>query len=267
MELCPGKRIAKALLLCFGITFVITGVAIAVMSRGMFADWFTSKKEAYNVSDVGLGELKAGDHVTLDVKVTLGAFMKHIVSTKKGNSVTSSSATVYYLMPVLKDDADGTSIEYLIAFAMGNKSANAKGMSKLEKAFSEWWNDTTGTVARPDEVVASIDGRVANLSKKELKYLDEYYAKYLKGLDREDTIQTVVIRELWTEADKSTVKVMGIGSIITVLLGAFMIFRGFRKGKKKAVQTVQQPVQPAQQWQQPQQPVQQWQQPPQPPQQ
>ena len=250
MELSPGKRIAKALLLCFGITFVITGVAIAVMSRGMFADWITSRKEAYNVSDVGLGDLKDGDHVTLDVKVTLGSFMKHIESTKKGNTVTSSSATVYYLMPVLKDDADGTSIEYLIAFALGNKSANAKGMSKLEKAFSEWWNDTTGKVARPDEVVASIDGRVANLSKKELEYLDEYYAKYLKGLDREDTIQTVVIRELWTEADKSTVKVMGIGSIITVLLGAFMIFRGFRKGKKKAVQPVQ-PVQPAQQWQQP----------------
>ncbi|MBO4628008.1 MAG: hypothetical protein J5645_08530 [Lachnospiraceae bacterium] len=236
MEPGTGKRIAKALLGCFGVTFLITGIAIAIMSRGLFADWITSKKEAIDASEVDYGELKPGSHVTLDVKVTIGAFMKHVESMRKGNSVVSSTATVYYLMPCLKDDEAGTKIEYFLAFSLGNKSDNAKRITKLDTAFSEWWNDTTGTVARPDEVKATIDGRVAKLSSKELEYLDEYFSKYLKSMDREDYIQPVVIRELWTDGTESTAVMFAIMCGVTTLLGIVMVFFALR-GRKKKVPT------------------------------
>ena len=236
MEPGTGKRIAKALLGCFGVTFLITGIAIAIMSRGLFADWITSKKEAIDASEVDYGELKPGSHVTLDVKVTIGAFMKHVESMRKGNSVVSSTATVYYLMPCLKDDEAGTKIEYFLAFSLGNKSDNAKRITKLDTAFSEWWNDTTGKVARPDEVKATIDGRVAKLSSKELKYLDEYFSKYLKSMDREDYIQPVVIRELWTDGTESTAVMFAIMCGVTTLLGIVMVFFALR-GRKKKVPT------------------------------
>ena len=224
METGTGRRIAKALLGCFGATFLIVGIAIAILSRGLFADWITSKKEAIDASEVAYGELKPGSHVTLDVKVTLGAFMKHVESMKKGNSVVSSSATVYYLMPCLEDDAGGTKIAYFL--------------NKLDEVFSEWWNDTTGNVARPDEVKATIDGRVAKMNSEELKYLDEYFSKYLKSMDREDYIQPVVIRELWTDGTEQDAKAFMIMCVVTTLLGIVMLFFALRRKRNNGKEAV-----------------------------
>ena len=238
METGTGRRIAKALLGCFGATFLIVGIAIAILSRGLFADWITSKKEAIDASEIAYGELKPGSHVTLDVKVTLGAFMKHVESMKKGNSVVSSSATVYYLMPCLEDDAGGTKIAYFLSFAVGNKSSNSKKLNKLDEVFSEWWNDTTGNVARPDEVKATIDGRVAKMNSEELKYLDEYFSKYLKSMDREDYIQPVVIRELWTDGTEQDAKAFMIMCVVTTLLGIVMLFFALRRKRNNGKEAV-----------------------------
>jgi len=237
METGTGRKIAKALLGCFGVTLLITGIAMAIMSRGLFADWITSKKKAVDATKVEYGELETGSHVKLDVKMTLGAFMKHIESMKKGNSVVSSSATVYYLMPYLEEDENGTKIEYFLAFAVGNKSANSKKLNKLDEVFSEWWNDTTGEVAQPDEVKATIDGRVAKMSSKELKYLDEYFSKYLKSMDREDYIQPVVIRELWTDGTEQDAIMLMIMCGATTLIGIVMLFFALRRKRKKGKET------------------------------
>ena len=86
----------------------------------------------------------------------------------------------------------------------------------------------------PTETVYSVEGRVTKLTDKELGYLEEYLKTYYGEENYSKYMTSYVVKPLWDgyKSGKSGAISTPIASIVVMLLGGFMIFRGLRVGKK-----------------------------------
>ena len=216
----------KMLLLGFGATLLITGLVILWFSRETIRDMITDMKEPYDALSVDMDELKPGDHVTVDVVLTEGYFMYKSKSMHKGNTYSYASTTRYYLVPVLDESGEYYKVDHLVAVS---KTGQFKAIDAAAKSYIAWWN---GEGDMPTEKVYSVDGRVAKLNDEEIGYLEKYFGDD----DYEDYMVPYVVKPLWEgfNSGKGGAIAMPITSIIVALIGAFMLFRGLRVGKKKA---------------------------------
>ena len=242
MTLEQKQMFKKMLLLGFGATLLITGLVILWFSRDTIRDMITERKKAYDALSVGKDELKPGDHVTVDVVLTEGYFMYKNSSTHKGNTVTYSSTTRYYLVSVVEEKDGNYLLDHLVAVS---KTGQFKEIDAAAKSYLAWCK---GEGEKPEKTVYSVDGRVVEMDDKELGYLKEYFGDE----DYKDYMVPYVVVPLWDgfKGGKGSAVAMPITSVIVALIGLLMIIGGLRTGKKKAaVQTAQAPVYPSQPYQ------------------
>lgn len=217
----------KMLLLGFGATLLITGICILFMAKDSLRDLFTEMKKPYDALEADLDDLKPGDHVTVDVVLCSDYVLKRTESLGKGNTVSYSSERRYYPAIVLGEKDGHYIVDHMVLVSTDGK---VKNMNKAVEAFESWWNGETDEM--PTKVVYSVDGRVAKLKDDELKLLKEYFGDD----DYRDYTVPYVVKPLWDEWGGK--RGSGLSMVITCLvvsaLGAFMLFRGLRVGKKKA---------------------------------
>ena len=241
------NRIVKGLAGAFALTMLITGAVILFLSRNNIRDLLASGKEAQPAEKVEFGELEPGDRVTMDVVTSVGYFMSIHES-----SYSKSKTTRYYLIPVF-DDAEAGTYSHLIIVA---KSGNFTKLDEATKQYENFLNGTTvitdddpfakyknkyGTPSTmPTEKLYTVDGRVAELTSKELGFLKEFFDK--AGLQYNRYVQPVVIKPLPDDKEKSTTKVMIGGSIFCLLAGIVLGIVALTYGRKKSPATVTPPV-------------------------
>ena len=234
-----GQKIKKGLLICFGLTFVIVGIIMVWLSRGIILDLITEMKDPYDALSVGKDELKAGDHVKVDVVLTEGYFMYTSEALRKGNTYSYASTTRYYLVPVLEQTDEYYQIDHFVAVS---KTGQFKNLDAAATKYLAWWN---GEGDMPTETVYSVEGRVTKLTDKELGYLEEYLKTYYGEENYSKYMTSYVVKPLWDgyKSGKSGAISTPIASIVVMLLGGFMIFRGLRVGKKAKADAQEQGVQ------------------------
>lgn len=222
----PGKRALKGVLIALGGSFLLSGIIVLFFSRNWLFDLITEQKKSYDALSVDLEDMKPGDHVTVDVVFTAGYAITKSEWLGKGNTVSYSSHTRYYLVPVL-DEKDDYRFEH---YVLVSKTDQFKKIDAAAKAFSAWWN---GEGPMPTETVYSVDGRVTKLNKKEKEALEEFF----EGKDYDEFIQPYVIRPLWDgmKSGRSGALAMVIAAVVIIVFNAIIVFIGFRIGKKKKV--------------------------------
>ncbi len=223
-----GQKIAKGILLGLGGSFLLTGLIMLWFSRDWILDLITEMKKPYDALTVEMDEMKPGDHVTVDVVFTWDYAIVKGETLSKGNKVTYSSNTRYYLVPVLDAEDDYLFKHYVLV----SKTEKFKKLDEAAKAFQAWWK---GEGPMPTETVYSVEGRVAKLNKKEREALDEYFS----GKDYDEFIKPYVIRPLWDgmNSGRTGALAMVIAAVIIVVFNAILVIIGFRIGKKKKVKT------------------------------
>ena len=219
------KKIIKGVMIGLGLSFMLSGIIVLWFSRSTILDLIAEQKEPYDALSVGLDDLKAGDHVTVDVVLTEGYAIKKNEWLSKGNTVSYSSETRYYLVYVL-DKKDGKySFNHWV---MVSKTGDFKKIDQAAKAYQAWC-DGTGSI--PTETVYSVEGRVVKLNKKEREALDEYFGEN----DYSDWVAPLVVKPLWSEwkSGKSGALAIVIAGIIMTVVNGTIFIIGLLLGRKE----------------------------------
>lgn len=220
-----AKKIVKGVMIGLGLSFMLSGIIVLWFSRGTILDFITEQKKPYDALSVGLNDLKAGDHVTVDVVLTEGCAIKKNEWLGKGNTVSYSSETRYYLVYVLDKEDDKYSFNHWV---MVSKTGNFKKLEEAAKAYQAWC-DGTGPI--PTETVYSVEGRVVKLNKEEREALDEYFSDY----DYSDWVAPLVVKPLWSEwkSGRSGALAMVIAGIVITVVNAIILIIGLCLGRKE----------------------------------
>ena len=137
----------------YGLVGIVLGVVIIFLS--LDAIYFL--KEPIIVNSENVKNLKAGDHVKLDVSISMGAAISETTTeTKNGKTVSSKESSRYYLMPYLD--------EYGYISYMITAKVRSDDFSLLEKAydvFANWWDNPTTEL--PSEKIITLEGIVKNI--------------------------------------------------------------------------------------------------------
>lgn len=220
----PGKKALKGIMIALGLSFMLTGMIVLWFSRDTILDLITEQKESYDALSVGLDDMKPGDHVTVDVALTAGYAIRKSESLGKGNTVSYSSETRYYLVFAFgKEDGE----EYLDHWILVGKTGEFKKIEAAVKAFQKWID---GEGERPTETVYSVEGRVVKLNKKEKAALEEYF----EGEDYSDHLKPYVVMPLWNgwKSGKSGAVAMVVAGVIITVVNAIIVIIGLRIGRK-----------------------------------
>jgi len=220
----PGKKALKGILIAMGLSFMITGIIVLWFGRDTILDLITEQKKSYDALSVGLDDMKPGDHVTVDVVLTEGYAIRKSESLGKGNTVSFSSETRYYLVYATGEE-DG--MEYLDHWVLVGKTGEFKKIEAAAKACQKWLD---GEGERPTETVYSVEGRVVKLNKKEKAALK----KYFDGEDYSEWLKPYVVMPLWSgwKSGKSGAVAMVVAGVIITVVNAIIVIIGLRIGKK-----------------------------------
>ena len=225
------RRLIKVLSGAFGLTIAATGLIFLWMGRAGIMDLMAEKKTAYSALEVGLEDLHAGDHVTVDASVAVDYVLQRTKTGTTNGYVTSQVTWRYYLIPVIKSDEQRIYMDHMV---LVSRKGNFNKIDEASKALMKWWDSEDISMETfPSETVLSIDGRVAKLTAKELKLLKEYFG----DTDYRKIVAPYVIKPLWDEGSKDIMIdsfYIGVGSVVAGLaLLFFAFFFGRKKGTKK----------------------------------
>ncbi len=239
------QRVVQGLLLSFGLTMVLVGGLLLWFSRSGIKDLLSSMKKAQAVETMNLGDLKPGDHVTVDVRTSIGYAMTVYEIRRSGNGRSGSQKdTRYYAVPVFKSgDASGP-YDYLVLVAQNNYFGKLDSVTKEYLNYWEYRNETDDfkrrkmemsyeTGSLPEGILLTVDGRVDKLNSEELEKLKKWFG----GDDYGDYMQPYVIRPI-LEKELSSAKMILIMSAGTLVIGIVLLLICLFRGRKQ--KTVQQ---------------------------
>lgn len=224
------RRVVKVLCGAFGVTMIVTGLVFLWFGRDGIMDAMAEKKTAYSALEVGLEDLHPGDHVTLETSVVADYVLQRTETGKRNGYTVSQVTWRYYLIPVIKSDEQGIYCDHMV---LVSRKGNFQKIDDASDAFFDWWNSEDGSMDTfPGETVLSVDGRVAKLTSKELKLLEEYYG----DMDYKDFVAPYVVKPLWENESKDTALMgvaMGVSSEMT---GVILLIIALLFGRKKGTQ-------------------------------
>ncbi|MCR5800831.1 MAG: hypothetical protein K6G57_00685 [Lachnospiraceae bacterium] len=118
--------------------------------------------------------LRKGDHVMMEVNVCYDYLITETTTTEKNGKVQSTKeSSRYYAVPVFAVDDQGAYINHLVVVKAPSKDFAA--FDKAIERFDEWWDDETGEVAYPEEILVTVDGVLKNMSDKERGFVKQYF--------------------------------------------------------------------------------------------
>lgn len=224
------RRLIKVLSGMFGLTIAATGLIFLWLGRDGIMDMMTEKKPAYSALEVDLGELHAGDHVTVDTSIAMNYVLQRTETGTSSGYISSQVTWRYYLIPVLKEDGHRISLDHMV---LVSARENFNKIDEASDAFLNWWNSVEGMDTFPSETVLSMDGRVARLTNKELKFVKDYFGDE----DYKNYVAPYVVKPLWDKWDRESQIdsfYIGVGSVaVGSILLIFAFFYGRKKGAKK----------------------------------
>lgn len=225
------RRVIKVLSGAFGLTIAVTGLIFLWMGRDGIMDMITEKKTAYSALEVDLDELHVGDHVTVDTSIAMDYVLQRTETGRRKGYISSQVTWRYYLIPVIKEDGQYIHMDHMV---LVSTRENFNKIDEAKDAFLSWWNSADIDMETlPSETVLSVDGRVAKLTNKELRYLKDYFGDE----DYREYVAPYVIKPLWDKWDKETQIdsfYIGVGSLVAgLVLLIFAFLYGRTKGTKK----------------------------------
>lgn len=225
------RRVIKVLSGAFGLTIAVTGLIFLWMGRDGIMDMITEKKTAYSALEVDLDELHVGDHVTVDTSIAMDYVLQRTETGRRKGYISSQVTWRYYLIPVIKEDGQYIHLDHMV---LVSTRENFNKIDEAKDAFLSWWNSADIDMETlPSETVLSVDGRVAKLTNKELRYLKDYFGDE----DYREYVAPYVIKPLWDKWDKETQIdsfYIGVGSLVAgLVLLIFAFLYGRTKGTKK----------------------------------
>lgn len=146
----------------YGLVGIILGIVLLCIS---ISDAVSFLKTPIKIDSAEkITNLKNGDHVTLDIKMTIGALVKEIsTTTKYGKEVDSKESSRYYAIPFLENGD---------IYAVNVKIGSAD-FAKMESGEEQFWNYIEGKIDEPSSVILSIEGIVKKMNDDEKKYTQE----------------------------------------------------------------------------------------------
>lgn len=221
------RRLIKVLSGMFGLTIAATGLIFLWMGRDGIMDMMTEKKPAYSALEVDLNELHVGDHVTVDTAVAMDYVLQRTeTGTSNKGYVTSQVTWRYYLIPVLREEGHRISLDHMV---LVSTSENFNKIDEASDAFLNWWDSVEGMDTFPSETVLSVDGRVAKLTNKELKFVKDYFGDE----DYKNYVAPYVVKPLWENADKEIALIGLEMGLVSLILGGVLLLVALLYGRKK----------------------------------
>ena len=169
--LMPGDHVTFDIKMAYDcvISQITTKTRSGVMtSRGETARYYLipflkPAKEITSTDD--LKGLKAGDHVTLDMKMAMGCI--HTEKSTKFNH-WNDDASRYYLVPFM--NSDETKLESYATVKFYDKKFEAA--EDACKIFDEYWQDKS--IPYPKETIVRVDGIITPMDEELTEKVDEY---------------------------------------------------------------------------------------------
>lgn len=231
------KSLVKVLSAAFGITLILFAFAAYIMTKGAFNDWDISDKPAYAAEP---GKMQEGDHVTVEIRYTVGSFYYDYSSNKSSIVLSSDEGdrVEYYLVPILEETGENIRFTKMIAVGSNEK---LNEIDEASSKFSVWWNDVTNSTPKPDEVVCVVDGKVEAMSESERAKLRDYFYDNFGEMSPDAVVGDLIVKPLWTSGTKENARTMIYVIIGSLVVGIALIV--FACIKRKKVSTSEQPPQ------------------------
>ncbi len=199
----------------YGLIAIVVAIVIFVMSAGDAINFLKTPIKLETSDQVRA--LKAGDHVTFDIKMTFDCLISETQTTTKNGKVQDSKESArYYVIPFI-EITESEVKEYDLTVKI-----NAEDFDKVESGYDAFEKLYTEGVM-PTEVIMSVDGLVKDMNDEEKKYVSSDYDAYM------DKIYV-------NNQKKSTALITAGLGILFLLVGGILIvffFLGRKKDKER----------------------------------
>lgn len=192
-----------------GLVIMIIAIVVLFMLGGDAISLLKAPIELDDIMDVDkVKNLKNGDHVILQVKLTFGADVG-VYSTKNG--VKQGESSRYYIIPFYGEtEADG----YCMIVDVPKND-----FSKMESAYAATEKFYNGEIEWPTQTFATFEGVMKKFSSDEKKYMQDYV---------DDGYADALVLK---RKSKPFTLIASGAAIVGVLIGLLLVILGIKQGK------------------------------------
>ncbi len=192
-----------------GLVIMIIAIVVLFMLGGDAISLLKAPIELDDIMDVDkVKNLKNGDHVILQVKLTFGADVG-VYTTKNG--VKQGESSRYYIIPFYGEtEADG----YCMIIDVPKND-----FSKMESAYAATEKFYNGEIEWPTQTFATFEGVMKKFSSDEKKYMQDYVD--------DGYVDALVLKR----KSKPFTLIASGAAIVGVLIGLLLVILGIKQGK------------------------------------
>ncbi len=185
---------------------VFMGVLLLTTDSGKMFSLLKTPKDIYTCD---VNSLKKGDHIKMDITTAYGCVMSNASIDIKDGERETNEISRYYAIPLIRENESSSVIYSFLVVEVSKDKYTA--LDTASSLFEGWWNDTSGLVTYPDEVLTSVNGVLKPVSEEEHAYI---YAHF----DSDEYGEYVIPYVLYCRT--------GIGDVIGCIIAMIFIIGG-----------------------------------------
>ena len=193
---------------------VVFWALAAGLGFSIYKDAVATFRDPIDLNQAQITDVENLDHVTMDVSMCLGAAFKETTTTKSKwtGKEKSSSESRYYMVPMLKDSAEGTFVDRVFVIKVPQNKFSI--YEKATDLFWNYWEDETAPL--PTEILEAVDGKIEKMDKEENAYLARTMTEY--GMDS-SMVGAYYVTPL---VEKKIVLGVAAGAIVCFVIGLLL---------------------------------------------